>query len=148
MILANRVGPWCPKIIIDSTWLYSLYFHLIQSNKPSFIWKWHKWDNFRDIFLIKQCWTEASSVTYVTWCPTKLIPTTFAIFIKRGIIVLAITSNQCILFNVKQNSQFFLLFSIRNWIWKVWHRNKRYATNSHISLIKFVKRLGEWLYII
>ena len=37
MILANRVGPWCPKIIIDSTWLYSLYFHLIQSNKPSFI---------------------------------------------------------------------------------------------------------------
>ena len=42
----------------------------------------------------------------------------------------------------------FLLFSIRNWIWKVWHRNKRYATNSNISLIKFVKRLGEWLYII
>ena len=82
MILANRVGPWCPKIIIDSTWLYILYFHLIQSNKPSFIWKWHKWDNFRDIFLIKQCWTEASSVTYmyVTWCPTKLIPTTFFYF--------------------------------------------------------------------
>ena len=65
MILANRVGPWCPKIIIDSTWLYSHYFHLIQSNKPSFIWKWHLWDNFRDIFLIKQCWTEASSVTYM-----------------------------------------------------------------------------------